>query len=159
LHRNDRRKGGPCMLEQESSISEDTQNMLNTLKDRKEKMDTLKKRQNRLFIFLFLIISAFIVYFYMTTLSSTTNSPINILNKLTENSLNMFLILAVITLYTYSIQYARKTEKAKKKYEDLRVEVIERFYSTWIKTQHSDIRDEISRKMNDIGINVRYKSK
>jgi type III secretory pathway component EscU len=147
------------MLNQELSISEDAQKMLNTLEERKQKMDNLKKRRDCLFIFLFLLITAFIVYFYLTTFSSTTNTPLSLLNKLTENSLNMFLLIAVVTLYTYSIQYAGKAEKAKKKYEDLRVEVIDRLYSTWIKTKHSDMRDEISRNMNDKGINVRYKSK
>jgi Sec-independent protein secretion pathway component TatC len=145
------------MLTQE--LSEDTQKMLHTLEERKATMDILKKRRDRLFIFLFLLITTCIVYFYLTTFSSATHSPLSILNKLTENSLNMFFILAAISLYTYSIQFAKKTEKAKKKYEDLRVEVIERLYSTWIKTQHSDMRDEISRYLNDKGINVRYKSK
>jgi hypothetical protein len=145
------------MLTQE--LSEDTQKMLDTLEERKATMDILKKRRDRLFIFLFLLITTCIVYFYLTIFSSATHSPLSILNKLTENSLNMFFILAAISLYIYSIQFAKKAEKAKKKYEDLRVEVIERLYSTWIKTQHSDMRDEISRYLNDKGINVRFKSK
>jgi hypothetical protein len=147
------------MSRNELSISEDTQKILQTLEERKDKMDTLKKRRDRMFIFSFLLIATFIVYFYLTTLSSASNNPLGILNNLVENSLNMFFLLAVITLYTYSIQYARKAEKAKKKYEDLRVEVIDRLYSTWIKTKNSDVRDEISRDMAGKGINVRYKTK
>jgi hypothetical protein len=147
------------MSRNDLSISEDTQKMLQTLEERKNKMDALKKGRNRLFILSSLLITTFIVYFYLTTLSSATTNPLNIFNSLTENSMNMFLLLTAITLYTYSIQYAGKAEKAKNKFEDLRVEVIDRLYSTWIKTKNSDVRDEISRDMAGKGINVRYKSK
>jgi H+/gluconate symporter-like permease len=147
------------MLWHELSISEDVKKMLDTLKERKEKMDSTKKIRNRYFIFLFSFICIFFIYFYSIVIPSSKNNALNIIEDLLNSSFNVLFLIIVVTTYTFSIHYSKKASKAKNKFDDLRLEVIERLYSTWIKTNNSEIRDKISRAMASQGINLTYKSK
>ncbi|MEC5423228.1 DUF2663 family protein [Virgibacillus sp. C22-A2] len=141
-----------------NKVTEDTQIMLETLLDKKKETDGLFSRYElynnltMILAVLFVIYTPFFLYFQHEE---------NILFLITDFIMNIFhIIWFVIIAYFHLKQlgYLANAEKFKKKFEALRVETIEHLNNTWYINEHSPTRDQISRYMEQYGINVRYKS-
>ncbi|MNW00232.1 hypothetical protein D3C71_1956950 [compost metagenome] len=82
-----------------------------------------------------------------------------VLELIIANKLLCFILLVCVSLFLFTSNRAREIEKAKGKYEDLRIEVIERLDASWLKDVKSESRDQISSFLSkEFDINIVYKS-
>lgn len=141
------------------NVSDDTEAMLKELQDRKVKWDKLKKIQPILSILTGGILLFVIFLLYRHVIVRSGGNALLILELLIASKVLCGLLLACITLFLYTSNRAGETEKAKSKYEDLRIEVIERFDASWLKDVKSESRDQISHFLSkEFDINIVYKS-
>ncbi|OCT11782.1 hypothetical protein A8709_28335 [Paenibacillus pectinilyticus] len=141
------------------NVSEDTEVMLRELQDRKKKWDKLKMRQPYLSIVTAAILLGVIYMLYRDVLVRSGGNALVILDLLISNKLLCGMLLAGISLFMYTSNRAGETEKAKGKYEDLRIEAVERLEASWLKDVKSEARDQISSFLSNLDdINIRYKN-
>lgn len=147
------------MLGPKINVSEDTEVMLKELQDRKKTWDNMKKRQPILSIATGVILLIAIYMLYQQVIVRSSGNAIMILDLLISNKLLCSLLLVCITLFLYASNRSRETEKAKSKYEDLRIEAIERLEASWLKDVKSEARDQISSFLSkEHDINIVYKN-
>lgn len=141
------------------NLSDDTETMLIELRDRKLKWDKRKQMQPMLSILTGAILLFVIFLFYRFVIVKSGGSALNILELIISNRLLCGLLLVGVTLFMYTKNRAKETEKAKDDYEDLRVEAIERLDASWLKDVKSEARDQISSYLSkEFDINIVYKS-
>ena len=103
--------------------------------------------------------SLVIFLLYRHVIVRSGGNALLILELLISNKLLCGLLLACITLFLYTSNRAGETEKAKSKYENLRIEAIERLDASWLKDVKSESRDQISSFLSEkFDINIVYKS-
>nr|WP_246320445.1 DUF2663 family protein [Paenibacillus qinlingensis] len=129
------------------------------LQERKQKWDKLKQIQPILSIATGAILLFVIYMLYQQVIVRASGNAILILDLLISNKLLCSLLLACISLFLYASNRSRETEKAKGKYEDLRIEAIERLEASWLKDVKSEARDQISSFLSkEFDINIVYKN-
>lgn len=145
---------------QEFGISNDSQKMLETLIKSNNKLNNLKQRLRYCVTASIFFMVLFGLAFMKLTLIPSRGDIMLILGALTSETLLLALLLASITCVIYTNSVSKKVESTKKKFEGLRAEVIDKLYSSWLHNTSSEIRDRITKKMNDdYGINMVYKTK
>ncbi|KRE70064.1 DUF2663 family protein [Paenibacillus sp. Soil750] len=147
------------MIGPKINVSDDTEVLLKELQERKMKWDNMKKMQPILSIATGAILLIVIYMLYRQVIVRSSGNAILILDLLISNKLLCGLLLACITLFLYASNRSRETEKAKSKYEDLRIEAIERLEASWLKDVKSEARDQISSFLSkEHDINIVYKN-
>ncbi|MDR6553254.1 DUF2663 family protein [Paenibacillus qinlingensis] len=147
------------MLGPTINVSDDTEVLLKELQERKVKWDRMKKMQPILSILTGGILLFVIYLLYRQVIVRSGGNALLILELIIANKLLCGLLLACISLFLYTSNRARETEKAKGKYEDLRIEVIERLDASWLKDVKSESRDQISSFLSkEFDINIVYKT-
>ncbi|MEW9698369.1 DUF2663 family protein [Paenibacillus sp. SI8] len=143
----------------ELNLSYDTQKLLEDLIDRKEKWDRLKKSQ------LFYLMAAaglcllFARTFYLNMMLGSGGNTIAMLDILLSNKSVLFTFIASVAAIIYVRNEVNKVEKAKKKYESLREEAIDKLDSSWLRNVKSETREHVSAYMKvKHDINIVYKS-
>ncbi|KRF03719.1 hypothetical protein ASG89_02870 [Paenibacillus sp. Soil766] len=141
------------------NVSDDTELMLKELQERKQKWDKLKQFQPILSITTGASLLIVIYLLYRQVIVRSGGNAIMILDLLISNKLLCSLLLACISLFLYASNRSREMEKAKSKYEDLRIEAIERLEASWLKDVKSEARDQISSFLSkEYDINIVYKN-
>ncbi len=101
----------------------------------------------------------FIISFYRKVMIVSGGNALAILDLLISNKLLSGSLLACISLFLFTRNRVTRIEKAKTKYENLRMEVIEKLDASWLKDVKSESRDQISSFLhNEYDINIVYKS-
>lgn len=137
-------------------IPNDARKTFDTLIDRKKKLDNCKSRAAfcaLLCLFCFLLFG--IVYY--RNIGTIHGSFASLYEGVANNSFLLLLLSVFIVSFVYLYVLAKEIDKAKKKYETLREETVDRFDTTWRKSISFEIRNEISREMNSYDINIDYK--
>jgi hypothetical protein len=144
----------------ELNLSDDATKMLYKLRDRKQEWDKLKNTQPLFAILTGGLILYFMISFYRKVIVVSGGNALAILDLLISNKLLTVSLLACISLFLFTQNRVSRIEKAKTKYENLRIEVIEKFDASWLKDVKSESRDQISSFLdNEYDINIVYKSK
>lgn len=137
-------------------IPNDAKNTIDKLIDRKKKLDTCKSRAAACALLCLFCFLMFAVVYYKN-IASINGSYISFFEGILNNSFLIFLIAVFIVSFVYLYVLAKEIDKAKKKYETLRMETIDKFDTTWLKSISFDTRNEISLEMNDYDINIDFK--
>ncbi|WP_261302028.1 YpbF family protein [Paenibacillus andongensis] len=144
----------------ELNLSDDATKILHKLRDRKQEWDKLKNTQPLFAILTGGLILYFIISFYRKVIVVSGGNALAILDLLISNKLLSGSLLVCISLFLFTQNRVSRIEKAKTKYENLRIEVIEKFDASWLKDVKSESRDQISSFLdNEYDINIVYKSK
>ncbi|OAS21168.1 DUF2663 family protein [Paenibacillus oryzisoli] len=147
------------MIGPKINVSDDTEVVLKELQERKMKWDYMKKRQPMLSIATGAVLLLVVYLLYQQVIVRSGGNAILILDLLISNKLLCGLLLACISLFLYASNRSREMEKAKSKYEDLRIETIERLEASWLKDVKSEARDQISSFLSkEHDINIVYKN-
>ena len=81
-----------------------------------------------------------------------------ILNLLVSNKRLTFSLLACISFFMFSRNLVKQKEKAKTKYENIRMETVDRLDADWLHDVKSETRDKISSYLDKkYDINISYK--
>ncbi|MDF2645918.1 MAG: hypothetical protein K0Q73_1723 [Paenibacillus sp.] len=143
----------------ELNLSDDAIKILYKLRDRKQEWDKLKDTQPLFAILTGGLILYFIISFYRKVLLVSGSNALAILDLLISNRLLSGSLLACISLFLFTRNRVTRIEKAKSKYENLRMEVIDKLDASWLKDVKSESRDQISSFLhNEYDINIVYKS-
>ncbi|MDQ0916781.1 DUF2663 family protein [Paenibacillus sp. V4I5] len=143
----------------ELNLSDDAIKILYKLRDRKQEWDKLKDTQPLFAILTGGLILYFIISFYRKVLLVSGGNALAILDLLITNRLLSGSLLACISLFLFTRNRVTRIEKAKSKYENLRMEVIDKLDASWLKDVKSESRDQISSFLhNEYDINIVYKS-
>lgn len=143
----------------ELNLSDDAIKILYKLRDRKQEWDKLKDTQPLFVILTGGLILYFIISFYREVLLVSGGNALAILDLLISNKLLSGSLLACISLFLFTRNRVTRIEKAKAKYENLRMEVIDKLDASWLKDVKSESRDQISSFLhNEYDINIVYKS-
>jgi hypothetical protein len=143
----------------ELNLSDDTISLLYKLRDRKQEWDKLKDTQPFYIILTGGMILYFIISFYRKVLLTSGGNALAILDLVISNTLLSGSLLACISLFLLTRNRVTRIEKAKTKYENLRMETIEKLDASWLKDVKSEARDQISIFLhNEYDINIVYKS-
>ncbi|MDQ0873945.1 hypothetical protein QFZ77_002604 [Paenibacillus sp. V4I3] len=143
----------------ELNLSDDAIKILYKLRDRKQEWDKLKDTQPLFAILTGGLILYFIISFYRKVMIVSGGNALAILDLLISNKLLSGSLLACISLFLFTRNRVTRIEKAKTKYENLRMEVIEKLDASWLKDVKSESRDQISSFLhNEYDINIVYKS-
>lgn len=143
----------------ELNLSDDATKILYKLRDRKQEWDKLKDTQPLFAILTGGLILYFIISFYRKVILVSGGNALAILDLLISNKLLSGSLLACISLFLFTRNRVTRIEKAKTKYENLRMEVIEKLDASWLKDVKSESRDQISSFLhNEYDINIVYKS-
>ncbi|MDQ0897069.1 DUF2663 family protein [Paenibacillus sp. V4I7] len=143
----------------ELNLSDDAIKILYKLRDRKQEWDKLKDTQPLFAILTGGLILYFIISFYRKVLLVSGGNALAILDLLISNRLLSGSLLACISLFLFTRNRVTRIEKAKSKYENLRMEVIDKLDASWLKDVKSESRDQISSFLhNEYDINIVYKS-
>lgn len=141
------------------NVSDDTEAILIELQERKVKWDNLKKMQPILSIATGGILLFVLFLLYRHVIMRSGGNALLVLELIIANKLLCFILLVCVSLFLFTSNRAREIEKAKGKYEDLRIEVIERLDASWLKDVKSESRDQISSFLSkEFDINIVYKS-
>lgn len=146
------------MEQPDLNLSNDTLMLIAKLKKRKKEWDRLKKMQ-----WIFLILTgALLLYctvsFYQKVLLVSGGNAMVILNLLVSNKRLTFSLLACISFFMFSRNLVRQKEKAKTKYENIRMETVDRLDANWLIDVKSEARDKISSYLDkEYDINIAYK--
>ncbi|SDN20345.1 Protein of unknown function [Paenibacillus sp. yr247] len=141
------------------NLSDDTIKLLYKLRDRKRKWDNIKYTQPFFAILTSGLILYFIISFYRKVLLVSGGNALAILDLLISNTLLSGSLLACISLFLFTRNRVTRMEKAKTKYENLRMETIEKLDASWLRDVKSEARDQISTFLhNEYDINIVYKS-
>ncbi|OPH48860.1 hypothetical protein BC351_38085 [Paenibacillus ferrarius] len=143
----------------ELNLSDDASKLLVELRDRKNKWDKLKATQPIYAILTAVFILYFLITFYRKVLLPSGGNALSILDLVISNSLLSGSLLACISLFLFTRNRVMQIEKAKTKYENLRIETIEKLDTSWLKDVKSEARDQISSFLYDeYDINIVFKS-
>ncbi|KRF41827.1 DUF2663 family protein [Paenibacillus sp. Soil787] len=143
----------------ELNLSDDAIKILYKLRDRKQEWDKLKDTQPLFAILSGGLILYFIISFYRKVILVSGGNALAILDLFISNKLLSGSLLACISLFLFTRNRVTRIEKAKSKYENLRIEVIEKLDASWLKDVKSESRDQISSFLhNEYDINIVYKS-
>lgn len=147
------------MSYQSLPISEDTKRLLDMLREKKTELDKYKRVKGFwMGVTVGMGFLSLYVFYYYILLPLPSNS-ILIFKKITEHSLGISLLIGVLSSHFLSKYYTDKHQKAKKKYDDLRYEAIDRFSGNWLKSKEAKIIDTISAEMKQkYGINLTSKT-
>ncbi|MCM3628715.1 YpbF family protein [Paenibacillus glycanilyticus] len=137
-------------------IPNDAKKTFETLIDRKRKLDTFKSRAAASALLCLLCFLLFAVVYYRN-IGTSNGSFASLLEGIMNSSFLIFLIAVFIVSFVYLYVLAKEIDKAKKKYETLRMETIDKFDTTWLKSINFETRSEISIEMNQYDINIDYK--
>ncbi|NOV01206.1 DUF2663 family protein [Paenibacillus planticolens] len=147
------------MKQPELNLSDDTMKLLEKLKDRKKDWDKLKRTQVIFIVLTGVLILYFTFTFYQKVLLVSGGNALAILNLLTSNKLLSGSLLASISFFMFTRNRVARIEKAKSKYENLRMEAIDKLDASWLKDVKSEARDQISSFLDkEHDINIVYKS-
>jgi amino acid transporter len=142
-----------------SDLSEDAQILLETLKERKKEKESKHKTLKLANILLVVFILFFCFFIYRFTLLPSNNDALKLLELFLNNEVNILLIIIILSVKLWASNASKESIEAKGKYEDLREEAVEYFDTTWLKSDISKIRDQVSKDMKDNhGINITHKS-
>lgn len=147
------------MKQPDLNLSNDTLVMIEKLKKRKKEWDRLKKTQ-----WIFLILTAallvyFIVSFYHKVLLVSGGNALVILDLLVSNQRLSVSLLACVSFFMFSRNLVKQKEKAKTKYENIRMETVDRLDANWLSDVKSEARDQISSYLDkEFDINIAYKN-
>src|SRR5699024_11972008 len=76
-----------------------------------------------------------------------------------KHIIHIVLIIIPLALFFVQLYFQSKYSTALDQFEQLRLETIDFLKSSWLKDEHTTIRDEISKEMMDShGINIRFKT-
>lgn len=143
----------------ELNLSDDVTKLLQELRERKQKWDKLKNTQPIYAILSGGLILYFIISFYRKVLLISGGNALAILDLVVSNKLLSGSLLVCISLFLYTTNRVGQIEKAKTKYENLRMETIEKLDASWLKDVKSESRDQISSFLHkEYDINIVYKS-
>ncbi|MCK9860284.1 DUF2663 family protein [Paenibacillus sp. ATY16] len=137
-------------------VPNDARKTFETLIDRKRKWENCKSRAvfcALLCLFCFLMFG--IVYF--RNIGTIHGSFAKLYESIMSSSFLIFLLAVFIVSFVYLYWLAKEIDKAKKKYETLRIETVDKFDTTWLKSINFETRSEISIEMNSYDINIDYK--
>ncbi|MFD0694657.1 DUF2663 family protein [Paenibacillus sp. GCM10027628] len=143
----------------ELDLSGDTQKLLEELIERKEKWDKLKKLRSFYFVITGVICFIFAFAFNRNIMVGSNGNVMAMLGLLLANRYVLLSLLLSIASAMFMRNVITKVEKAKKKYESLREETIDKLEYSWKINMTSSTKDQISRAMKKIyDINLVYKS-
>ncbi|HLR73719.1 MAG TPA: DUF2663 family protein [Virgibacillus sp.] len=140
-------------------VSDDTKVILDKLCELNEEQKTLDKKHSLFFaIFLgsalLLFIYALSFIFFITD-ANLLKAVINFFKHI----IHIVLIIIPLALFFVQLYFQSKYSTALDQFEQLRLETIDFLKSSWLKDEHTTIRDEISKEMMDShGINIRFKT-
>ncbi|QAY66800.1 DUF2663 family protein [Paenibacillus protaetiae] len=138
-------------------VSDDAKFMIDALVERKTKLDRLRAIATITVILFSVSFFPLATSFYKHTKTSKEDI-LNLFEGLFSHFFNFILILASITSLLCLHYLSQEISTAKKKYDTLRFEAIDRFYTSWHKTNGSALRDEISLYLKEKGINFVHKA-
>ncbi|MBP1963616.1 DUF2663 family protein [Paenibacillus aceris] len=143
----------------ELNLSDDAIRLLEKLRDRKQEWDKLKKTQWFFAILTGVLVLYVTFSFYHKVLLVSGGNALVILDLLTSNKLLSGSLLACISLFIFTRNRVARIEKAKSKYENIRMETIDKLDASWLKDVKSEVRDQISSFLDkEYDINIVYKS-
>ncbi|MBA2943999.1 DUF2663 family protein [Paenibacillus sp. CGMCC 1.16610] len=147
------------MKQPDLNLSNDTLVLIEKLKKRKKEWDRLKKTQ-----WIFLIVTAalllyFTISFYHKVLLVSGGNAMVILDLLVSDKRLSASLLALISFFMFTRNLVKQKEKAKTKYENIRMETVDRLDADWLLDVKSEARDQISSYLDkEYDINIAYKS-
>ncbi|ACS99829.1 hypothetical protein Pjdr2_1152 [Paenibacillus sp. JDR-2] len=94
---------------------------------------------------------------YFRNIGTIHGSFASLYESIMNSSFLVFLLAVFIVSFVYLYWLAKEIDKAKKKYETLRIETVDKFDTTWLKSINFETRSEISIEMNSYDINIDYK--
>lgn len=138
-------------------VTNDTLNMIRRLQEINEKIS--EKRNKKTLYLQITIFStiAFCIYAFIY-LYSQDNILFGSANFL-SNVYHIIWIAVTIFIILKQKNALSEISKLEKNLENLRLETIDHLKSTWYKSEHSDIKDQISEYMKNQGINLNFKSR
>jgi|GEM_PF-6969164 len=140
-------------------ISEEVKTLLDTLCERKIEINQLNKRKTSWTYLTMGLGFLFLYLFVQQVLIPAQNDVLKILSLSIDFKLGIFLLILFITTQFMAKQYKEKEAKAKKGFEELRIELIGRLNSSWLKNKESKLKDTIATEMKEKhGINLMSKS-
>ncbi|NEW07703.1 DUF2663 family protein [Paenibacillus sp. SYP-B3998] len=143
----------------ELNLSEDTSKMLDELQERKIKLDKLRSSLPIYVMVAACLCVYFTLIFYRTILISSGGNVMAMLDMLLANRYMVFSLLGCITFVMMMRNVMSKIETAKKKYENLRVETIDKLDHSCLINSDSQTRDQVSSLMKvKHDINLVYKN-
>ncbi|MBD0381391.1 DUF2663 family protein [Paenibacillus sedimenti] len=143
----------------EFNLSGDTQKLIEELIERKDKWDKLKNLRGFYFLVTAGICFIFAYAFYRHILVVSGGNVMAMLGILLGNKYVLFSLLLSIAAAVFTRNVLTKVEKAKKKYESLREETIDKLEYSWHINMSSENRGQLSAYMKTkYDINLRYKS-
>lgn len=138
-------------------VSEDTKIMIDKLCDLSEQQEKSDKKHTKfLLIFIGSLIILFIYAFAFILLNEASflGSVANFL----KNIFTIMLLLVSLVLFFIQLYFQSKAFSAWDQFESLRLETIDHLKCSWIRNEDTSIRDQISKEMDTLGINLRFKS-
>lgn len=143
----------------ELNLTDNTCKLLDELRDRKEKWDRLQAA-----LPVYVIMTAgmglfFVLFFYRYVMAGSAGNVMAILDMFISNPYVLYSLLGCISFLMFTRNLMNRIEKAKNKYEQLRVETIDKLDGSWLKSVESETIDQISIFLKkEYDINVVYKS-
>jgi hypothetical protein len=143
----------------ELNLSEDTKKMLEDLIERKKKWERRKKVRFFCFALTTGLCYFFAYTFYLNIMLGSGGNVMAMLDMIFSYRQVTFSFLASILSIMVARNEVNKAEKAKKKYENLREEAIDKLDSSWLRNVKSETREQVSKFMKvQYDINLVYKS-
>lgn len=131
------------------NLSQDTKDKLNKFRSRKQD----ENRQSRLLNICRVAVIGFGLMFLFTfnkaVLVPANGNAMLILELMTKRKIVEVLLIISIIFAILTVEQAKKLKKAKDKVQALRSEIVDRLTTSWVKTNHSDLRDTITRMVKD----------
>lgn len=142
-------------------ISADTNHVIGELRKRKEKWDR-KKKQLDIMFYTFITFCFFGVYYILQSLLKLELfQPLELFSAFLNQKLALFTLLSLIGFKLYLNVLTKAEKEAEKKYENLRMEVIDYLQTSphWLVNKDSAKKDQLTALLDQEGINLRHKTK
>ena len=145
----------PTILNLDERTDQATKQMLNNVVKRKKKYQDLKSK-HLLVLYLTLILSAFyFIFLFITVARPYSYSFAAMFSAFVSNSLNFYLLMAILGSFGYMNLLREKRDKAEKEFHALRCEVIDKSKDLWKKEEAWSQRHlvfEMMKKTYDINL-------
>jgi hypothetical protein len=139
-------------------VSADTSAMFKELENRKSKEKKMKRFRFLSSIGLCTSVFLYLAYFQLVILKEAAGNTTDVLKKAFDpfNVSMLFIVIGFVILFRH---YTYKTDEAKKKFDSLRSETIDRTSTGWTASAEAELRATISKEYAEKEINLIYKSK
>ncbi len=142
----------------ELNMSEDSVKVFQELIERKEKLESSKRFRVIYLVFTGCLALFFAYSFYRTVMVGSGGNTMAMLDALFSDKKMLYTLALSVAAMLFTKNVLYRVEKAKKKYDTLREETIDRLEYSWSFHMSQEMRDQLSSYMKERhDINLRYK--